>query len=501
MSLTLQDRAVAAILAGAAGDALGWPQEPRGGLAGGRAARRARKPQPIFTDWVRNGGNRYQRYGDVVRAGSYSDDTQLILAVARACLSDDWVRHLTRIELPSWPVYQRGGGRAVLTAARSWTSKRPPWKSERLVAAYRNAGANGVAMRILPHVIVDLASSRTSTSEMHHRVFLDGITTHGHPRALVGAAAHASTLRFALSVGDTVEGQELLAPLTDVPTGAEVADWLPQGWLQESSNQGFVESWDETVKELHGLCSIVGRSLSRGSLSNVDDTMEAIGAKAPETNGSGTVSAVAAAYLAARSGSRPIGAVLDAAFTEGSDTDTIASMTGSIVGALHGASWLEGLEEVQDASYLKEIAHRLVQGAMYEPAVERSNPTQLQRNLEDTDTTSGLFVDGRRYEVLSRRVLSDRPYVMRAELALQDGQTVVVDYLHKLVPDRQPVWWTPGAGSAEESRENTRLTAPMSIPLSPSQRSQLESAALRRGMSVEQFILDASLQEAARRSS
>lgn len=86
-------------------------------------------------------------------AGEYSDDTQLLLAVARACLAgNQWLEHLRVVELPFWPTYQRGGGRAALTACRAWQDSSPPWASTK-AASYFAAGANGAAMRIAPHVL------------------------------------------------------------------------------------------------------------------------------------------------------------------------------------------------------------------------------------------------------------------------------------------------------------------------------------------------------------
>ena len=115
-----------AIVAGAVGDALGWPQEFRGNILGGQKTRDANRPRQVFISWRRTAGYYAAKHVDPVVAGEYSDDTQLLLATARACLrGGDWAKWLAEVELPTWPAYQRGGGGAVLSACGSWARGRP----------------------------------------------------------------------------------------------------------------------------------------------------------------------------------------------------------------------------------------------------------------------------------------------------------------------------------------------------------------------------------------
>lgn len=487
-------RASAAVVAAGAGDALGWPQEPRGGLIGGRSARERREPAAQFRAWERNGGSRYLRYPDPVPAGAYSDDTQLLLAVARACLTEDWARHLTRVELPAWPIYQRGGGRAVLRAARSWTRREPPWLSD---DAYYDAGANGVAMRILPHVIFELGHrASTQLEEVQRRVVLDGITTHGHSRALVGAVAYAAVCMFALTADGTVNERELLASALHVPDADLVAQWLPETWWLRRTHSEFWHEWQRTVGELHNLVEIASDSLRRGSLSNVPDTLELLGARSSETNGAGTVSAVAAAYLAARASTRPQSALLEAAFAHGADTDTVASMTGALLGALHGDAWMGDLHAVQDGEYLREIGARLSAGStVLTVRPDRSNPTELQRFIEATDADNGVFIDGREFRVHRRIILSSRPYAMRAELKLDDGQTVAVDYCHREMPDVPPPWFVAASEQVPPPWDLGRRST-IQFEVSAVELAALSEASRRTGKTVEQFVLDSAVRAA-----
>jgi hypothetical protein len=75
-------------------------------------------------------------------------------------------------------------------------------------------------------------------------------------------------------------------------------------------------------------------------MSNTEETLERIGCTDPKINGSGTVSAVAAVYLASRFGARPVDGLLSAAFLRKADTDTLAPLTDALPGAPHGTRWL-----------------------------------------------------------------------------------------------------------------------------------------------------------------
>lgn len=438
----LAARASAALIAAAAGDALGWPQEPRGGLIGGDKARATREPRPAFDAWQRRGGSRFLPFIDPVAAGSYSDDTQLLLAVARSLLAgDDWRFHFTRMELPAWPVYQRGGGRAVLRASNVWARNSVPWRSggattDAAVREYQKAGANGVAMRIAPHVIWGVALSQ-EVGETLRQVFLDGITTHGHPRALVGAMTYAASLDFAFRASDVMSPRDLLAQARrGLVPASEVMPWLPEGFFADMPRQEFQSEWTQTLQEMDDLLDVVGRSLDRGSLSRTTGTMRDLGALDKATNGAGTVSAAAAIFVAARSGTRPLSGLVQAAFETESDTDTIASMTGALLGAIHGADWLGTLEKVQDSGYLRDLGHALALGTKSRGVHStRPSPSALQRELEDRQTHRGVFVDGRRYLIRERQQLATGPaWVQRMWLELEDGQTVCVDYVHRNEP-------------------------------------------------------------------
>lgn len=102
--------------------------------------------QPEFFEWQKKSGTRFSSYFDEIRAGEYSDDTQLLLAVGRSILaSPTWWINFAEVELPFWTLYERGGGGATKRAANNWATTGAPWLSKKSidVERYFDAGATG----------------------------------------------------------------------------------------------------------------------------------------------------------------------------------------------------------------------------------------------------------------------------------------------------------------------------------------------------------------------
>lgn len=421
-------------LGAAVGDALGWPQEVRGGIVGGQKERDRLPPKLEFHSWIRYAGRHTSRYDDPVLAGEYSDDTQLLLATARCCLGGgDWWQRLTEVELPAWPIYQRGGGGAVLRAASCWAEGRPPWRGDgptRVQATerrYRGAGANGVAMRIAPHVLW-----AKDSEELITRVVRDGITTHGHPRALVGALVYAFALRHAAHSSSTYGfGDSVNAAAQGLIDPGHVLPLLPADWGDARQIDLFAETWESTNRETNDLLGLISQSLDRGAMSDPETTLEELGCSNPKINGAGTVSAAGAIYLASRFAARSQSGLLSAAFLRKADTDTLASLTGAILGALHGTTWLGDLAfNVQDANYLASLAVQTGDHHLETAPWPTREPRTLRRLLRDAllqrDHPYGEFPDGRVYRV-DETVDLRGGRMFRARLHLDDGQNVIVD--------------------------------------------------------------------------
>ena len=128
-----------AMVACAIGDALGWPNEPR-------SKNRAKKPKVTdeFVAWIRSSNN--PRWHDErILPGEYSDDTQMILSVARSIITGDWERFFAEKELPFWLNYERGGGGALLKAAKSYKKGCPLSSSDVAVDPHRIVLSSSVA--------------------------------------------------------------------------------------------------------------------------------------------------------------------------------------------------------------------------------------------------------------------------------------------------------------------------------------------------------------------
>ena len=427
-------------MAFAAGDALGWPQEFIG--------RKHRiQPTASFRDWERRGGGRFYPHTEIIRAGEYSDDTQLTLAIARSRLTagSSWWSYFTRNELPLWTLYERGGGGATKRAAASWVRGVAPWKQPDVagVARYFEAGGNGVAMRVVPHAVFHAEAD--DPSALLKDVVVDGAATHGHPRSLVGAAAYAYAAWWLLRTQHTVGFGELLTVLLDTSAtwGAPpVATSTKNGWLEAANNslRDYEKLWSAVVREMRELLELGRKGLEEGALADDDDVLNRMGAFSRE-KGSGTISAAAAIYLAARHAAQPVQGVLRAAFALGSDTDTVAAMTGGLVGALGGSDWLPPeWDAVQDSQYLRQIANKVAARATPERATSEHTPVTpkvldtIMEGLVGGHQGDLDFGGARKARVVDiYRLTPSTPSINVAgwQLATSDGQTLYVTRIGK----------------------------------------------------------------------
>ena len=446
-SLAARSRGI--FLGAAVGDALGWPQEQASNIVGGNRNRHI-DPVAEFRPWNRYGGGQYQKYTDPVPAGSYSDDTQLILATSRALQSEDWWTALTRCELPLFLLYSRGAGGATLRACRTWASGAEPWikgstqASQKSVASYFQAGGNGVAMRIAPYVVLH---ATRPVEELVARVVLDGISTHGHPRALVGAAAYAVALHALLNHEGTLEFGDLPALVEHEKCWQRVETLLsvlPSEWMDSAAEQyrDFFGIWDQTISEMREMLAVVDSAARLGTRGDDMGTLDRLGTFNKKMNGAGTVTAAAAIYLASRNAPRPMSGLLRAAFVKNADTDTLASMTGALLGALHGPDWLTDMgRQVQDRAYIEHVADDMTARALGEerpalPAHDLVTDRSVRRfkdSLVIAKSGPIALPDGR-----PAKVVHDHPLEVSGNIRAHrwiveaDGQTFIIDQTAKL---------------------------------------------------------------------
>jgi ADP-ribosylglycohydrolase/catechol 2,3-dioxygenase-like lactoylglutathione lyase family enzyme len=461
--IRLLARAEGAMLAAASGDALGWPIEPRGNRVGGT---RGLEPQLAFIDWTRREGARYAPRERLIPAGTYSDDTQLMLAAARSAgLGDEWWQHFTGLELPMWTLYELGGGGAVKRAAQSWARGVAPWAQAKPAdrRKYFEAGANGVVMRILPHAIY--GAEEDTFSPIADRIFANGIATHGHPRALIGALAAGygmwKSLRWEGKVGygdlidQCLDEREAWSELRDL------ADYAPD-WSERAHHTldaEYQRIWTRTVEEMLDLLETCRGAMSRGSLARDSKVLEELGAFGPE-GGAGTRTTAVAMYLASRYVARPSSGLLAAAFTRKIDADTIACVTGALLGALSGNDWLDGLAAgLQDAGYIRELAEALAVHRPVEVAREEWRPEFKRRLL---DRLKGIEVGDRlplpvfgeghvsKIECPETRSANDIR-IWWLETAL--GQHLAITKVTKQMPAKRAERRAPGVGNKEDAAE------------------------------------------------
>ena len=360
-------KAEGAFLSFAAGDALGWPQEMRRSRVAGAHKVVAHVD---FKSWIRRGGGRFRPYEEVIQAGEYSDDTQLTIAVARSRTNHgaQWWKALTRVELPLWMLYERGGGAATKRSAALWSRGCAPWLSLRNedIRRYFAAGGNGVAMRVLPHAL--FLAGEDNPSALVHDVVLDGSATHGHPRALVGASVYAYAAWWLARRNGTLPFGALLEALIEAtPEWSQFpkSDQESGAWFNAAKNAADVPydvAWQRTVQEMKKLLETARKGVAMGALADDHAVLNDLGCF-DRTKGAGTCSAAAAVYLVARHAAQPVQGILSAAFESGADTDTLAAMAGGLMGCVAGVEWLpQAWLRVQDAAYLRKLATQVTAG-------------------------------------------------------------------------------------------------------------------------------------------
>jgi ADP-ribosylglycohydrolase len=337
-----------------------------------------------FHSWTKQVGGRFYGFIDTIKAGSYSDDTQLLLAVARSIKKDGSLDHnyFAKIELANWLDYARGGGRTVKTAADKIQRKSTKWfnnfynfKVNGENYDYKESGANGAAMRVLPIALANLGN----VEKIKEEIFCNSIITHGHPRAILGAMLYGYAVnQIIVYRAEDFNWKTYLTQIgLDFPekfelsfsNKSEIKEWLKE-W-NKSISKPFQSVYNETIIETQNHLRFVYQSIKQNL--SVQETLKKLGCFDPATKGSGTATVIAGIYLATKFHDKPLEAVIEAVNALGSDTDSIAAFTGGLVGALHGHNIIpEKWKSVQDIEYLDKVAERLL--AISEDRFEESKP-------------------------------------------------------------------------------------------------------------------------------
>lgn len=365
-------RAEGAVLGAAIGDALGWPYEARARRAGGK-----QRPESLaFQAWVKRSGGQFRGYEERIGPGEYSDDTQLILATGRSRLKGtNWHEHWAFTELPLWLSYERGGGGATRRSASSLLSGKLPWQQKKHEDRNRfyQAGGNGVAMRVLPLCILHGGSD--DWTPLAAEITANGVCTHGHPNALLGALAYGFMLWNSFKSSGTLSYGQLLRDCRENESTWSLLPNIESYWpdwaeITQRSVPDYNHQWNESRQQLLNLIRKAEDALNAGALAMDEDAYASFGCFNPSINGSGLVAAISALYLASRYASSPLNGLRYAVQAVGSDTDTLASMTGALLGSICGKGWISEFEkEIQDRQGLKDFTKQLLRPGAMEPSV------------------------------------------------------------------------------------------------------------------------------------
>jgi poly(ADP-ribose) glycohydrolase ARH3 len=308
----LQQRFRGAIVGTAVGDALGAPFEGRRRVTADDVARWAADPAPL----------------------RWTDDTAMTISVAESLIArggfdgDDLARRfLARYDAEPWRGY--GGGPPRIFAAIRGGAR---W-DEPAAALFEGQGSfgNGAAMRVAPAGL--FACDDPDRAACLGRD--TALPTHTHELALQGAAVQSSAVaRMATARTGALSARGLLADLRAVAPAGEYQrafDVLDEVEAQRESN-GTVDT-ARVVRE-------VGTGIAAAE-------------------------AVPAALHAALAHRSSFADAVAYAVTLGGDTDTVAAMTGALVGASVGhdaipASWRARLEEHDRLVALADDLHQAV---------------------------------------------------------------------------------------------------------------------------------------------
>jgi len=332
---TRLDKCKGAMLATAIGDALGWPNEQRA-----KNKVKSTNVNDYFIEWTRR-NSKPCYHDEKILPGEYSDDTQLTLSVARSIIAGNWEKFFIDKELPFWLRYERGGGGALLKAAKSCKQGVLPWQTNNTID-YFNAGGNGAVMRILPHIIAN--SREFNVANLLVEVIKDTIITHGHPRAVLGATCYAFALDYLLRKDSVLEYSELVSAVIDGQNvwGSYLGENEFRSWLEVAYHNcdfEYAAEWEFVRSNMVDSLDFIRNSLKKGLMLDDVTVLTQLGCFSKE-NGAGDVAILAAIYLASRYANNPALGIKIPAFSFGADTDTIASITGGLLGMLCGTNWI-----------------------------------------------------------------------------------------------------------------------------------------------------------------
>lgn len=319
--------------------------------------------------WVRRIGGQFGISLDLPQ-GCYSDDTQLRLSTSRSIRGDGTfdVETFSKVELPVWLSYALGAGTGTKSAAMNLTKRQVQWNTNFYSSNFSNyvqSGGNGAPMRIQPHVWCSPKSK--SNSEMLRDVLRNTLTTHGHCRAFVGSAFHALVLRQTIlnhTIPEPTQWNSLLSDIKAIPKIITSDEPLRMYWVknwEHESKMSLEEGINQSVEELQNDIRLIiddtrMHTISFSSEGYYQDIANKLGCYNEKTRGSATITALISAYASYIFKDNIHHGLTIISNALGTDTDTIATMAGAIMGVV---AKTEPPEELMDQVYINKESERL----------------------------------------------------------------------------------------------------------------------------------------------
>lgn len=317
------------------------------------------------SSWKRKIGGQYGCRVEF-QPGTYSDDTQLRLAVSRAINADGIFQKeaFAKIELPAWRCYALGAGLGSLTASENLVKSGVNWNSNFFHtknANYYDGGGNGAAMRIQPHIWA-------ASNWQHPNIYLldvisNSIITHGHARGILGSVFHAICLAMTLANKAPLSQpfwNETIPFIKNIPSMIEKEFLLSSVWLtqwQSDTSLDFSEQTSIVIDEFKTYIKEFTIHKTGTPKERYYSFAKAIGAVGGKERGSAVKTSILASAAALLfKDEDPIDCLKTIASLFDSDTDTIATMTGALIGATLDD---EPDFPIQDKEYIKKEAKRL----------------------------------------------------------------------------------------------------------------------------------------------
>ena len=95
-------------------------------------------------------------------------------------------------------------------------------------------------------------------------------------------------------------------------------------------------------------------------MASTKNLLNKLGAFNYETKGSGVISSLSAIYVFSFYVNDPVTGLVELAYSNDADTDTLASMAGGLFGAFLGTEWIHPeWEEFQDKTYIQNLSQQL----------------------------------------------------------------------------------------------------------------------------------------------